>query len=239
MFYWWTIFWTPGIHCKGHRRKSNPTTQILLKPVSSSIKRREEPTTSRQTGLGFPSPMNLWLAMAWIMTDATVNSPTWVNCPAKDLSLTLTDPMIEKSKNPLRRIYDWTLSLAERKFSGLWLGLISFAEASFFPIPPDILLLPLCLGNLKKAFSFALICSVASVLGGLAGYAIGAFAWDGLSPWFFQYVPGFTEENLLGFRNGMQNGDGPWSFSPVSPQSPTKSSPLPVGYWVWPCFHLF
>ena len=97
------------------------------------------------------------------------------------------------SKNPLRQIYDWTLSLAERKFSGLWLGLISFAEASFFPIPPDILLLPLCLGNLKKAFSFALICSVASVLGGLAGYAIGAFAWDGLSPWFFQYVPGFTE----------------------------------------------
>jgi membrane protein YqaA with SNARE-associated domain len=134
--------------------------------------------------------------MVWIMTDATVNSLTWVNCPAKDLSSNPTDPMTEKSKNPLRRIYDWTLSLAERKFSGLWLGLISFAEASFFPIPPDILLLPLCLGNLKKAFSFALICSVASVLGGLAGYAIGAFAWDGLSPWFFQYVPGFTEEKF-------------------------------------------
>jgi membrane protein YqaA with SNARE-associated domain len=134
--------------------------------------------------------------MVWIMTAATVNSPTWVNCPAKDLSSNPTDLMTEKSKNPLRRIYDWTLSLAERKFSGLWLGLISFAEASFFPIPPDILLLPLCLGNLKKAFSFALICSVASVLGGLAGYAIGAFAWDGLSPWFFQYVPGFTEEKF-------------------------------------------
>jgi len=134
--------------------------------------------------------------MVWIMTAATVNSPTWVNCLAKDLSSNPTDPMTEKSKNPLRRIYDWTLSLAERKFSGLWLGLISFAEASFFPIPPDILLLPLCLGNLKKAFSFALICSVASVLGGLAGYAIGAFAWDGLSPWFFQYVPGFTEEKF-------------------------------------------
>jgi membrane protein YqaA with SNARE-associated domain len=130
------------------------------------------------------------------MMAATVNFPTWVNYPAKDLSSNPTDPMTEKSKNPLRRIYDWTLSLAERKFSGLWLGLISFAEASFFPIPPDILLLPLCLGNLKKAFSFALICSVASVLGGLAGYAIGAFAWDGLSPWFFQYVPGFTEEKF-------------------------------------------
>ena len=78
----------------------------------------------------------------------------------------------------------------------MWLALISFAEASFFPIPPDILLLPLCLGNLKKAFSFALICSVASVLGGLAGYAIGAFAWDGLAPTFFEYVPGFTEEKF-------------------------------------------
>jgi membrane protein YqaA with SNARE-associated domain len=134
--------------------------------------------------------------MVWIMTAATANSPTWVNCQAKGLSSNPTDLMTEKSRNPLRRIYDWTLSLAERKFSGLWLGLISFAEASFFPIPPDILLLPLCLGNLKKAFSFALICSVASVLGGLAGYAIGAFAWDGLSPWFFQYVPGFTEEKF-------------------------------------------
>jgi len=104
--------------------------------------------------------------------------------------------MSKKKTNPLRRIYEWTLSLAERKLSGLWLALISFAEASFFPIPPDILLLPLCLGNLKKAFSFALICSVASVLGGLAGYAIGAFAWDGLAPTFFEYVPGFTEEKF-------------------------------------------
>ena len=104
--------------------------------------------------------------------------------------------MTKKKTNPLRRIYEWTLSLAERKLSGLWLALISFAEASFFPIPPDILLLPLCLGNLKKAFSFALICSVASVLGGLAGYAIGAFAWDGLAPTFFEYVPGFTEEKF-------------------------------------------
>ncbi len=134
--------------------------------------------------------------MAWIMTAATVNSLTWVNCPAKDLSSNPTDPMTEKSKNPLRRIYDWTLSLAEKKLAGLWLGLLSFAEASFFPIPPDVLLIPLCLGRLRKAFRFALICSVASVLGGLAGYAMGAFAWDGLSLWFFQYVPGFTEEKF-------------------------------------------
>lgn len=98
--------------------------------------------------------------------------------------------------NPLRQIYHWTLSLAERKFSGLWLGLLSFAEASFFPIPPDVLLIPLCLGKMKKAFKFALICSVASVLGGIVGYAIGAFAWDELAGLFFRYIPGFTPEKF-------------------------------------------
>ena len=93
------------------------------------------------------------------------------------------------SGNPLRQIYNWTLSLAERKLAGLWLGLLSFAEASFFPIPPDVLLIPLCLGKMKKAFKFAFICSIASVLGGVAGYAIGAFAWDELNGLFFQYIP--------------------------------------------------
>ena len=69
---------------------------------------------------------------------------------------------------------------------------LSFSEASFFPIPPDVLLIPLCLGNIRKALKFALICSIASVLGGLAGYLIGAFAWDMLQGLFFSYVPGFT-----------------------------------------------
>jgi membrane protein YqaA with SNARE-associated domain len=126
---------------------------------------------------------------------------------------------MQKSSNPLRRIYDWTLSLAERKLSGLWLGLLSFAEASFFPIPPDVLLIPLCLGSLRKAFTFALICSVASVLGGLAGYAIGAFAWDGLSPWFFQYVHGFTEEKFARIQDWYAEWGWPLvflaGFSPI------------------------
>ena len=87
--------------------------------------------------------------------------------------------------------------LAERKLAGLWLALLSFAEASFFfPIPPDVLLIPLCLGKMKKAFRFALICSIASVLGGLAGYAIGAFAWDTLANWFYDFIPGFTPEKF-------------------------------------------
>lgn len=101
------------------------------------------------------------------------------------------------SSNPLRRTYDWMLSLAQRKSATAWLALISFAEASFFPIPPDVLLIPLCLGALKRALKFALVCSVASVAGGLAGYAIGAFGWESLQESFFQYVPGFTEEKFL------------------------------------------
>ena len=104
--------------------------------------------------------------------------------------------MKTKSRNPLRRIYDWTLSLAERKTSSWWLGLISFSEASFFPIPPDVLLIPLCLGAIRRALKFALICSIASVLGGLAGYAIGFYGWEALEGFFYDFVPGFTPEKF-------------------------------------------
>ena len=123
------------------------------------------------------------------------------------------------STNPLRRIYYWTLSLAERKLAGLWLALLSFAEASFCPIPPDVLLIPLCLGKMKKAFRFALICSIASVLGGLAGYAIGAFAWDTLANWFYDFIPGFTPEKFDRIRIWYEEWGWPLvflaGFSPI------------------------
>ncbi len=126
---------------------------------------------------------------------------------------------VSASTNPLRLIYKWTLSLAERKLSGLWLALLSFAEASFFPIPPDVLLIPLCLGKMKKAFQFALICSIASVLGGLAGYAIGAFAWDEMSSWFFEYIPGFTPEKFHRLQTWYEEWGWPLvflaGFSPI------------------------
>ena len=104
---------------------------------------------------------------------------------------------LEKKPNPIRRLYDWTLSLAERRTAPAWLAGISFAEASFFPIPPDVLLIPLCLGAVRKALKFALICSIASVLGGIAGYCIGAFAWDNAQDFFYRYVPGFSPEGYL------------------------------------------
>lgn len=122
-------------------------------------------------------------------------------------------------KNPIRKIYDWTLSLAKKKTSSAWLAVLSFAEASFFPIPPDVLLIPLCLGALRKAVYFATICSVASVLGGLAGYAIGHFAWDGLQDYFYEYVPGFTKEKFTRIADWYEEWGWPLvflaGFSPI------------------------
>ena len=72
------------------------------------------------------------------------------------------------------------------------LFVIAFAEASFFPIPPDVLLIAMCLGTADRSWFYASACTVASVLGGLAGYAIGAFAWSALADTFYQWIPGFT-----------------------------------------------
>lgn len=92
-----------------------------------------------------------------------------------------------------RRMYDWVLGFAHHKHSTAALAILSFAESSFFPIPPDVLLMPLCLGNRRKAFWFATVCTIASVLGGLAGYAIGWGLWEATQAIFYNYVPGFTE----------------------------------------------
>jgi membrane protein YqaA with SNARE-associated domain len=78
----------------------------------------------------------------------------------------------------LRDLYDWTLSLARTRHA-LWaLAMISFIESSFFPIPPDILMIPMILARPDQAFRIATVCTVASVLGGLAGYGIGAFLFE-------------------------------------------------------------
>jgi len=73
----------------------------------------------------------------------------------------------------LRRLYDWVLHWAETPYSSWALFLLSFAEASFFPIPPDVLLIALAVAKPPKAFKYALVCSVGSLLGGCLGYAIG------------------------------------------------------------------
>jgi membrane protein YqaA with SNARE-associated domain len=74
----------------------------------------------------------------------------------------------------IRRVYDWTLGLARSRHA-LWaLGFVAFIESSVFPIPPDLLMIPMIIATPHRAFRIALVCTVASVLGGLAGYVIGA-----------------------------------------------------------------
>ncbi|HZU62738.1 MAG TPA: YqaA family protein [Novosphingobium sp.] len=77
----------------------------------------------------------------------------------------------------LRRLYDWTMAKAEGPSAPAWLALFAFVEASFFPIPPHPVLGLMCLAQPKKAIRFALITTLASVAGGLLGYAIGHFAF--------------------------------------------------------------
>ena len=101
----------------------------------------------------------------------------------------------------IRKIYDWVLHWAETPYGPLALFLLAFAESSFFPIPPDALLIALALGARSKSFKFAAICTIASVLGALLGYAIGYFVWwegvnqfSSVANFFFANIPGFTEQ---------------------------------------------
>ena len=101
----------------------------------------------------------------------------------------------------IRKIYDWVLHWAQTPYGPLALFLLAFAESSFFPIPPDALLIALALGARSKSFKFAAICTIASVLGALLGYAIGYFVWwEGtnefsvVANFFFTNIPGFTEQ---------------------------------------------
>lgn len=83
----------------------------------------------------------------------------------------------------LRRLYDKTIAYAESPSAPYMLGLVSFAESSFFPIPPDVMLIPMALAKPKKAWLYALICTVTSVVGGLFGYWIGAELYETIGKW--------------------------------------------------------
>ena len=78
----------------------------------------------------------------------------------------------------LRSLYKWTLEKAEHKYSAWILALVSFAESSFFPIPPDILLIPMVIAKRVMAWTYAFICTFSSVLGGMVGYGIGYFFYN-------------------------------------------------------------
>jgi membrane protein YqaA with SNARE-associated domain len=85
---------------------------------------------------------------------------------------------VARKMGPLRRLYHWVLHWADTPYGPWALVAISFAESSFFPVPPDVLLIALALGQPKKGLYFAFLCTVASVFGGLFGYAIGHFLME-------------------------------------------------------------
>lgn len=83
----------------------------------------------------------------------------------------------------IRRLYDWVIRLAQHKNAIPAMGVVSFMESSFFPIPPDVMLVPMVLAQRSKAFLIATVCTVASVIGGMFGYAIGYFLFETIGAW--------------------------------------------------------
>ena len=108
----------------------------------------------------------------------------------------------------IRRIYDWTLSLSAHP-RALWaLGIIAFVESSFFPIPPDVLMIPMILARPSRAWVIALVATVASVVGGLFGYFIGAVLFDAVGqPIFDLYGSSEAAESF----NQRFNAYGAWA----------------------------
>lgn len=103
--------------------------------------------------------------------------------------------------NIIRKIYDWVLHWADTPWGATALFILAFAESSFFPIPPDVLLIALCLGLPKRSFRYALIAMAGSVAGAILGYFIGQYAWitgggefTSFANFFFNNIPGFTHE---------------------------------------------
>ena len=104
--------------------------------------------------------------------------------------------------NVVKRLYDWMLSWGNSRWGVLALFLFAMAESSFFPIPPDVLLIALCLGVTKRSFRYGLVCLAGSIVGAMIGYAIGFFCWQNnageytaLANWFFAHV--FSMESFL------------------------------------------
>ena len=85
-----------------------------------------------------------------------------------------------------RALYDWTLRLAGHRHALRSLAVISFCESSFFPIPPDVMVVPMVLARRDQAYLIATVCTVSSVLGGILGYAIGYFLFDTVGQWLIQ-----------------------------------------------------
>ena len=135
----------------------------------------------------------------------------------------------------LKRLYNWTISLSESPRAPYALGAVSFAESSFFPIPPDVMLLPMALARPDKAWTYAAICTITSVIGGIVGYMIGSLLYDSVGQWLIA-VYGLGDK-LDGFRELYQKW-GHWiilikGFTPIPYKLVTIASGL-AGYdFIW------
>lgn len=103
----------------------------------------------------------------------------------------------------LRRLYDWTLSLAARKSAEWWLAFIAFVESSVFLIPADVLYLPMALSRPERAYRYALVATVASVLGGIFGWYIGYFAYESVAKPVLEFYGKFDEFEALRTSSGI------------------------------------
>jgi len=116
----------------------------------------------------------------------------------------------------LRRLYDYTMSLAATRHAQKSLAAVSFIESSFFPIPPDVLLIPMVLAERTRWLRYALLCTVASVLGALLGYAIGAFLYDLIGVPILRF---YGQEDAFAEIASLYNEWGGWAvlFGAVTP----------------------
>jgi len=117
----------------------------------------------------------------------------------------------------LRKLYDWVLSWAHTPYGVPALFVLAFAESSFFPIPPDVLLMALAISIPKRAFRYALVCSIGSVLGGMLGYLIGYEFMEVVGNRIIQMY-GFTDK--WDYVGGMYNAYAGWAvaiagFTPI------------------------
>jgi membrane protein YqaA with SNARE-associated domain len=135
----------------------------------------------------------------------------------------------------LQRLYNWTLDKCRHRHAERYLAGISFAEASFFPIPPDVLLAPMCLAQPHRALRFALICTLASVAGALLGYAIGFLAFEGLGRPILAFYGAEEKFSSFAARFNAQGwivvflaGFTPLPFKVITIAAGATAMPLPV-----------
>ena len=128
----------------------------------------------------------------------------------------------------LRGLYEWTMQKAAHPHAQWWLALFAFVESSFFPIPPHPLLGLMCLAEPKRAIRFALIATVASVLGGMLGYAIGALLYDSIGLWLLETL-GYAD--IFPWAACTVNEAGGWAvFTTASTPIPYKLMTITAGF---------